>query len=209
MKQQRKMIARTDEEKALKRDQILDAAYEMLSRRGYHEATMGKIARKAGVSHGTLYWHFKSKEDLFFAVLEREFLRVDEAIRPALAMDQPAIKKIEMLLRFSVSTLEQSSDFLALMFSAMAGSSERFERSLEEMAKTVYSTYNDMLEQIIIMGKKEGDIREDVNARAVAVAMVSLLDALYLQYGLGTATMDHEKLADGLWDFIENGLVKK
>ena len=205
----RRKIARTDEEKALKRDLILDAAYTMLSRRGYHEATMGKIARKAGVSHGTLYWHFKSKEDLFFAVLEREFLRVDEAIRPALAMDQPAIKKIEMLLRFSVSTLEQSSDFLALMFSAMAGSSERFERSLAQMAKNIYSTYNDMLEEIIIQGQQQGDIREDVNARAVAVAMVSLLDALYLQYGLGTATMDHEKLADGLWDFIENGLVKK
>ena len=209
MTRKKRTIARTQEEKAQKRDQILDAAYEMLSSRGYHEATMGKIARKAGVSHGTLYWHFKSKEDLFFAVLEREFLRVDEAIRPALAIEQPALKKIEMLLRFSVGTLEQSSTFLTLFFSAMAGSGERFERSLQEMAKKMYSTYNDMLEEIIIQGQKEGDIREDVNARAVAVAMVSLLDALYLQYGLGTATMDHQKLADGLWDFMERGLVKQ
>ena len=205
----KRKIARTDEEKALKRDQILDAAYKMLSRRGYHEATMAKIARKAGVSHGTLYWHFKSKEDLFFAVLEREFLRIDATIRPALELDEPAVKKLEMLLRYSMTTLESSSEFLTLLLSALTGSSERFEGSLGKTARNIYNAYNDMLEELIIKGQQEGDIRKDINARAAAVAMVSLIDSLYFQYGLGTATMDPEKMADGLWDFIEKGLVKK
>src|SRR5664279_1911302 len=51
---------------------ILDAASELITHYGYDKTTVDEIAREAGVSKGAIYLHFKSKDDLFEALLLRE-----------------------------------------------------------------------------------------------------------------------------------------
>ena len=53
-------------------DLILQAAEEVLSERGYHEMSIDEIAARVGIAKGTVYLHFASKEDLVFALFERE-----------------------------------------------------------------------------------------------------------------------------------------
>src|SRR5258707_12058139 len=53
------------------RDEILKAAMGLFARRGFHETSMSEVAREAHVSKALIFWHFKTKEDLFFAVLNR------------------------------------------------------------------------------------------------------------------------------------------
>jgi AcrR family transcriptional regulator len=55
-----------------KRRQIIDGACRMFLTQGFDAASMGAIAREAGVSKGTLYVYFKSKEDLFEAIVEEQ-----------------------------------------------------------------------------------------------------------------------------------------
>jgi AcrR family transcriptional regulator len=55
-----------------KRRQIIDGACRVFLQRGFDAASMGEIAREAGVSKGTLYVYFKSKEELFEAIVEEQ-----------------------------------------------------------------------------------------------------------------------------------------
>jgi len=55
-----------------KRRQIIEGARSVFLAQGFDAASMGEIARKAGVSKGTLYVYFKSKEDLFEAIAEQQ-----------------------------------------------------------------------------------------------------------------------------------------
>jgi TetR/AcrR family transcriptional regulator, fatty acid metabolism regulator protein len=55
------------------REKILDAAFEVFGSKGYYEAKMIDIAKLAGVSKGTLYLYFSSKESLYIAVNNRSF----------------------------------------------------------------------------------------------------------------------------------------
>jgi AcrR family transcriptional regulator len=55
-----------------KREQIIDGARRMFLAQGFDAASMGSIAREAGVSKGTLYVYFKSKEELFEAIVEEQ-----------------------------------------------------------------------------------------------------------------------------------------
>src|SRR5215475_4725269 len=55
-----------------KRRQIMDGARAVFLARGFDDASMGEIARQAGVSKGTLYVYFDSKEALFEAIVEEE-----------------------------------------------------------------------------------------------------------------------------------------
>src|ERR1700704_1989558 len=62
----------TEHEESAKRRQIMEGAREVFLAQGFDAASMGEIARKAGVSKGTLYVYFKSKEELFEAIAEEQ-----------------------------------------------------------------------------------------------------------------------------------------
>src|SRR5256885_1872618 len=85
------------------RDEILKAATELFADRGFHETSMAEVARAARVSKALIFWHFKTKEDLFVAVLQclLEPYVIDFA-EEAGALDEKAqiIKLIESYVAF-------------------------------------------------------------------------------------------------------------
>jgi AcrR family transcriptional regulator len=62
------------------RNRLLDAAVDVFARRGYERATVDEIAEAAGLSKGTVYWHFSSKAALFQALLEERVDRPAETV---------------------------------------------------------------------------------------------------------------------------------
>jgi len=68
-------------------ERILDAAAELLQRWGYRKTTIDDIARQAGVAKGTIYLHWKTRGELFAALMIRERLRAGEGFEQQLASD--------------------------------------------------------------------------------------------------------------------------
>ncbi|MCF6388335.1 TetR/AcrR family transcriptional regulator [Mycobacterium sp. MBM] len=58
---------------ALSRERILDAATEIAAERGYEGTSIGAVSAKCGLPASSIYWHFKNKDDLLAAVIERSF----------------------------------------------------------------------------------------------------------------------------------------
>lgn len=55
------------------RERILDAATEIAAERGYEGTSIGAVSKKCGLPASSIYWHFKDKDDLIAAVIERSF----------------------------------------------------------------------------------------------------------------------------------------
>jgi AcrR family transcriptional regulator len=68
-------------------NRILDAALELVQRWGYRKTTLDDIAKQAGVTKGTLYQHWKTREALFEALLQREYLSFMLDFRERIAND--------------------------------------------------------------------------------------------------------------------------
>jgi AcrR family transcriptional regulator len=68
-------------------DAILDAAAELIQRWGYNKTTVDDIARKAGVAKGTIYLHWKTRDALFQALMDRESRVLTEDIQQRIAGD--------------------------------------------------------------------------------------------------------------------------
>jgi AcrR family transcriptional regulator len=62
----------SDEDKELRREEILDAAKRVFADNGFHQTAIADIARAAKLSYGSVYWYFDTKESLFQALTERE-----------------------------------------------------------------------------------------------------------------------------------------
>lgn len=70
-KQQRRAV--NDEQKAVRRLNILEAAWHLFHNKSFDEISILDIAKDAGLAKGTLYLYFKSKEEVFLALLEDRF----------------------------------------------------------------------------------------------------------------------------------------
>jgi AcrR family transcriptional regulator len=67
---------------ASSREQLMAAAATVFAQRGYHGASVDAIVKEAGLSKGTFYWNFSSKDELFLALLDERF---DKPLRGILA----------------------------------------------------------------------------------------------------------------------------
>jgi AcrR family transcriptional regulator len=85
-------------EPALTREQILDAAVDVLRRYGPAKTTVVDVARALGVSHGSVYRHFASKAALRDAVTERWLMRVSSPLAEIAASDDPAEQRLRRWL---------------------------------------------------------------------------------------------------------------
>ncbi|MET8653239.1 MULTISPECIES: TetR/AcrR family transcriptional regulator [Nocardia] len=69
--------------RAVREQQMLDAAVEVFSRNGFHDTSMDAIAAEAKISKPMLYLYYGSKDELFRACIQREGLRFIESVTPA------------------------------------------------------------------------------------------------------------------------------
>ena len=75
------------DKRQLRAERILDAAAELIQRWGYNKTTIDDIAKRAGVAKGTIYLHWKTREELFQAVLLREDVKLAEEIKQRMDSD--------------------------------------------------------------------------------------------------------------------------
>lgn len=80
------------------REQILEAAREAFVTLGYERTSVREVARRAGLSHGTIYLHFRDKDDLLYQVSEDDFRRLLARLR-SLPRSQDPIQRLEDALR--------------------------------------------------------------------------------------------------------------
>lgn len=83
---------------------ILDAAATLILRYGYNKTTLDDVARVAGVAKGTLYLHWKSREELFGALMIREKAALTEDFRQRIAAD-PEGPTLRSIMRHSALAL--------------------------------------------------------------------------------------------------------
>jgi TetR/AcrR family acrAB operon transcriptional repressor len=83
------MVRRTKAETEQTRLDIIAAARRVFAERGVSRTTLADIAKEAGVTRGAIYWHFKNKPDLFFAMMEQVSLPLIDLIDGNLPAQYP------------------------------------------------------------------------------------------------------------------------
>ena len=95
------------EEREARKQRILKGALEVFKSNGLEGATMDQIAQKSGFGKATLYYYFKSKEDVFSAILEDGWKNIWESLEPIIADDDGARNSFIKLL-IKIAEIAQS-----------------------------------------------------------------------------------------------------
>lgn len=170
-------------------ERILDAAAELIQRWGYNKTTIDDIARQAGVAKGTIYLHWKTREDLFYALLLRENLKLAEDIQQRMAGDPEGGTLHGMLKHATLATMKNPL-WKALLL--------RDANMLGELARKDYGTplaeeRTRAFESILQFMREQGLIRADQSFKE----QMYLLSAITMGFLLVEPFMPEElKLSD-------------
>ncbi|MBW2410752.1 MAG: TetR/AcrR family transcriptional regulator [Deltaproteobacteria bacterium] len=166
-----------------KKSSIVEAAAHIFAQRGYSGTSVAEIAVQAGIGKGTIYEYFNSKEDLFFAAFEwyanvtTTGLKVDISL-----LGGSGAQRLEALNDAVVNLWDEIQDIFALTMEFWAASSSSVMRQrFRDAFKSLYQNLREMVSSLIQNGINQGEFRPDVDAPAVASALVGTWDALFLQ----------------------------
>jgi AcrR family transcriptional regulator len=173
------------------RDEILKAAMQLFANRGFHETSMSEVAREARVSKALIFWHFKTKEELFVAVLNRllEPYFIDFA-EEAAAMDERA--QIEKLVEAYLSFVRDNASSVRFFLAQMLHD-QGLSQGLNDQVLKLYSGYRAMLVELIGRAQQKGICGRRSAPESVAAFLLSALNGLLIEYlFMGANTVDPE-----------------
>jgi len=147
---------------------LLASAKMLMSRHGYEQASTSAIAREAATSESQLMRYFGGKAGLLEEVFNLGWKSVNESIRPAVAAAPTARKAIEGLLAGILAALEADPE-LAFLF-LFEGRRLRGPGPQVALSKG-FREFSEVLRQLIIRGKAEGEFAGPVNEVAAASAL--------------------------------------
>ena len=100
------------EERKMRQDRILDGALNVFKSKGLEGATMDEIANASGFGKGTIYYYFKSKEEVFSAILVEGWHNIWESLEPVMAEDNSPRKTfVNVLIKIAENAQERPGLF--------------------------------------------------------------------------------------------------
>lgn len=104
---------------------IFEAAIKVFSVSGYNGATMDEVASVAGVAKGTLYYHFKSKEEIFKFIISEGINVIREEINDATSKEEDPVEKLKVLCKVQLNLVYRQKDLFKVIMSQIWGQESR------------------------------------------------------------------------------------
>lgn len=191
--------------------ELLEAALDLFVERGFAATRLEDVARRAGVSKGTLYLYLSGKEELFKAV-------VRESLLPKLAAAEDMLKtkvadSIEQLRYLIRTWWEQiGSTRLAGLSKLVLSESGNFPELAEFYHKEFIARGMEMFESLLQRGMARGEFRKIDSHHTTQLIMAPLMMLMMWKHSFGATKIEPispETYLDSMLDLFLHGLTRK
>ena len=159
------------------RERIMEAAEAVFAEKGYHDAAMDEIVRRTSVSKGGLYFHFPSKERLFFAVMDHMGRRLVHRIERRIAREESGVNRLEVALSTALESLGKRRRLAKLLLVQGYSMGNSFEKKRTE----IYSGFASLIEENLNLAISEGAI-PPVNTQIASYVWVGAINEVIIRW---------------------------
>ncbi len=184
------------------RDDILDAAAQVIRQKGYHGASMSDIATAVNLQKASLYHHVSSKQEILLDLLERALQMLSERISAIIAQNIPADEKLRQMIMVYLQSLAENSDLSSVLL---------FEhRSLDKKSHTRHVPQRDKFEGLWRDVLNEGVSAKVFQCKDTGIAVRALMGVMNwtLTWYRPEGDKSIERIADEYADLLFHGLLK-
>ncbi|HKP41124.1 TetR/AcrR family transcriptional regulator [Mycobacterium sp.] len=183
--------------RAVREQQMLDAAVQMFSVNGYHETSMDAIAAEAQISKPMLYLYYGSKEELFGACLDRELQRFVDEVRQTIDFTQSPKDLLRNAVLAFLNYIDTNRASWMVLYT-QATSSQAFAHTVREGRERII----ELVGRLLRSGTRHPE--PDTDFDMMAVALVGAGEAVATRVSTGEA--DVHEAAELMIDLFWRGL---
>lgn len=183
---------------------ILNVAKNIFSKYGFKKTTMEEIAQATRKGKSSIYHYFKSKEDIFKAIVEKEAGTLNLAITQAISKEGTPEKKLRAYILIRMKTISQ----LTNLYSALKDEYLEYYSFIEQVREKYDTDEVNIITEILTNGVDNGNFEiEDIKMTSFAV--VTALRGLEIPFFINNTYSNTEKRFEGLLNVLFYGIMKK
>jgi AcrR family transcriptional regulator len=193
----------SDERRAARREQILNAAWTCFQREGLQAATMEDIIRASGLSAGAVYGYFASKDDLILAAVTTSLSGIGALLEPILQKrPTPPPDKLVAEITGVIAGFTARDGFDLKRIALLGWSEAQRNERLRDTMRTFYLGFRSQLAKAARDWKRDGLIKRTADPSRVATVLLSLILGFVVQSAI-IGDVDPASIGEGLKEYGE------
>jgi TetR/AcrR family acrAB operon transcriptional repressor len=203
-------MRRTKEEAAVTRATLLKTALAVFSAKGYAATTLDDVAKAAKVTRGAIYWHFKSKADLYNTLVQEFSARGAGVVQQAVAEGGTLIEILRRIFVRVCTVIEEDKEMRAVMELTLFKTG--LDPELQTSRKKQIEAGNALLKGIteaMRQGIAQGALRGDIDPADMARAFIAFENGAIQLWLLSPRSFSLKRSAESFADVLVAGLQKQ
>jgi len=194
----------------MKRQQILEAAYTIFSRKGYHRATVDEIIALADTGKGTVYKYFVNKEQLFYTLIKERSANFEAELKETAVLTEPALNKVKKAIKIFLEFYVANADLWRVLMHEMRGlgheEPSNFTEAQREKYRERFVHTIGILQVILQEGMEQGTIR-NCDIHKAAHGLFSVIVMMVFQGFVDDSSESIDAAANGIADIFLYGVA--
>jgi AcrR family transcriptional regulator len=172
------------------KENIIRESIRLFLANGFRGTSVKEITEAAGIGRGTLYWYFKSKDEILISVFERfESVFVEGLTRAVTGREGDFTVKYRAFHKFATEFARDERE-LALVFNTLLNEIVGTNSEPERVVKAVYERYRRFLESMIEDGKKDGSVTADLDSSLYAHVIIASHTGMLVEWFVNGEALD-------------------
>lgn len=163
-----------------KKENILNAATRLFAEKGFKETTVAELSKMTGAAEGTIFHHFKSKEDIFMTILKLMKDGITQEFKEYIASQtfDTGLDMVEKVISFYLYLAAKNEDWFLILHRNYPYELAKNNAQCREHLEAIYNCFAEFFELAMILGQKDGSIQRNLNARKIALILFSTVNGL-------------------------------
>ena len=200
-------LPRRERDKLRQRQEMLAAALELFSEKGFHNVSMHEIAWKSEFAIGTLYKFFKNKEDLYKALMLEQADKFGEALTKAIEEPDDEVEKLRNYVRTKGQMFRDNLSMVRLYFAETRGASFNIMAGLDREIRDKYGHFLETLASIFKSGIDRKRFVKIADPYHLAVAVESLTNGFLFLWLEAPGRHPYPEDPDTILNILFKGLI--
>jgi len=200
-------LPRREREKLRQRQDMLAAALQLFSEKGYHNVSMHEIAQNSEFAIGTLYKFFKNKEDLYKALILEQVEKFEEALTKAIEEPDDEVEKLRNYVRTKGQMFRDNISMVRLYFAETRGASFNITAGLDHEIRDRYGPFLETLASIFKSGIDRKRFVKIADPYHLAVAIESLTNGFLFLWVEAPERHPYPEDPDAILNILFKGLI--
>lgn len=189
---------------AERKEQIVRATVECITKHGYHNFSMQDVARTAGVSKGIIHYYFLNKDDLMMSVLDRVAGDIEEVLMRDMSVIDDPVEKMKIFTAVSFDIVKSTKEYYQVNMDFWTQINQKKE--VRKVISRHYLKFRETCCAVLREGIGRG-VFKSVDPILYASFIIAVVDGLSLQWLFDETVYDYDTVVKTASELIMGGLL--